>query len=81
MRFNLVAAPDTAARLARVANGDPTLAVSALASQHEGPTTLSGLGVPHTALREVAERVAADPYRNPRPVTADGVEELLRAAW
>jgi hypothetical protein len=29
----------------------------------------------------VAERVAADPYPNPRTVTADAVEELLLAAW
>jgi len=81
MRFNLVAAPDTAARLARVADGDPVLAVSALAAQHDGPTTLGALGLPRTALREVAERVAANPYPNPRPVTADAVEELLLAAW
>jgi alcohol dehydrogenase class IV len=81
MRFNLVAAPDAAARLARVAGGDPALAVATLASTHEGPTTLGALGVPRTALREVAERVADDPYPNPRPVTADGVEELLLAAW
>lgn len=81
MRFNLVAAPDTAARLARVANGDPTLAVAALAAMHDGPTTLGALGVPRDALREVAERLAADPYPNPRHVTADAVEELLLAAW
>jgi alcohol dehydrogenase class IV len=81
MRFNLVAAPDAAARLARVAHGDPTLAVAALAAQHDGPTTLRALGVPRDALGEVAERVAADPYPNPRPVTADAVEELLFAAW
>jgi alcohol dehydrogenase class IV len=81
MRFNLVAAPGAAARLARVADGDPTLAVSALAARHEGPTTLGALGLPRTALREVAERVAAGPYPNPRPVTADAVEELLLAAW
>lgn len=81
MRFNLVEAPDTAARLARVVNGDPTLAVSALAARYEGPTTLGALGVPREALREVAERVAANPYPNPRRVTADAVEELLVAAW
>jgi alcohol dehydrogenase class IV len=81
MRFNLVSAPDAATRLARVANGDPTRAVASLAALHEGPTTLGALGVPRTALRDVAERVAADPYPNPRPVTADAVEELLLAAW
>jgi alcohol dehydrogenase class IV len=81
MRFNLVAAPDAAARLARVADGDPIRAVSALAAMHEGPTTLGELGLPRAALREVAERVAASPYPNPRPVTADAVEDLLLAAW
>ena len=81
MRFNLPAAPDAAARLARVADGDPALAIAALAARHDGPTSLGGLGVPRTALREVAERVAAAPYPNPRPVTADAVEELLLAAW
>lgn len=81
MRFDLEAAPDAVARLTRVADGDPTLAVAALAARHEGPTTLGALGVPRTALREVAERVAADPYPNPRPVTAGAVEELLLAAW
>lgn len=81
MRFNLPAAPDTASRLARVVNGDPTPAVAALAALHDGPTTLEALGVPRAELRAVAERVAADPYPNPRPVTADAVEELLLAAW
>lgn len=81
MQFNLPAAPDAAARLARLTNGDPTLAVAALAARHDGPTTLRGLGVPREALRGVAERVAAAPYPNPRPVTADAVEELLLAAW
>jgi alcohol dehydrogenase class IV len=81
MRFNLAEAPDAAVRLARLADGDPARAVSALAARHDGPTTLGALGLPRTALREVAERVAADPYPNPRPVTADAVEELLLAAW
>ncbi|MEV0894256.1 maleylacetate reductase [Promicromonospora sp. NPDC050262] len=81
MRFDLAAAPDAAARLTRVANGDPAAAVAALAARHDGPTTLGALGLPRTALREAAERVAADPYPNPRQVTADAVEELLLAAW
>jgi alcohol dehydrogenase class IV len=81
MRFDLPAAPDAAARLARVADGDPVGAVAALAARHDGPTTLGALGLPRTALREVAERVAAAPYPNPRPVVADEVEELLLGAW
>lgn len=81
MRFDLAAAPDAAARLARVAGGDPARAVAALVARHDGPTTLGALGLPRTALPEVAERVATDPYPNPRPVTAAAVEELLTAAW
>jgi maleylacetate reductase len=29
----------------------------------------------------IAELAVANPYANPRPVTRDGVEALLRAAW
>lgn len=29
----------------------------------------------------VAELAVASPYANPRPVTRDGIESLLRAAW
>jgi maleylacetate reductase len=29
----------------------------------------------------IAELAVANPYANPRPVTRDGVESLLRAAW
>ncbi|MCP2264534.1 iron-containing alcohol dehydrogenase [Promicromonospora thailandica] len=81
LRYDLPAAPDAAARLTRVAGGDPVAAVAALAARHAGPTTLGALGLPRTALREVAERVAAAPYPNPRPVVADEVEELLLGAW
>ena len=29
----------------------------------------------------IAELAVANPYANPRPVTRDGVESLLRVAW
>jgi maleylacetate reductase len=29
----------------------------------------------------IADLAVAKPYANPRPVTRDGVESLLRAAW
>lgn len=77
MAFNLPSAPKAAARLSRVGGPDPVAAVSALARGYEGPTTLRELGVPRGELRGVAERVAATPYPNPRPVTAEAVHELL----
>ncbi|RFS86079.1 maleylacetate reductase [Actinomadura spongiicola] len=81
MAFNLPSAPAAASRLARIAGRDPVDAVAELARAHEGPTRLSDLGVPREDLRGVAERVAAAPYPNPRPLTPDAVEGVLDEAW
>ncbi|WP_433466321.1 maleylacetate reductase [Spirillospora sp. CA-128828] len=81
MAFNLPWAPEASARLTRVAGPDPVAAVAELARRHKGPTRLSALQVPRDRLREVAERVVAAPYPNPRPPDADAVTELLDAMW
>jgi alcohol dehydrogenase class IV len=81
LAFNLPAAPEAAARLARITGTDPVAVVSRLARSHNGPTTLSALGVPRDGLHAVAERVVARPYPNPRPLTVDGIDELLNQAW
>ncbi|TDD61124.1 iron-containing alcohol dehydrogenase, partial [Actinomadura darangshiensis] len=81
MAFNLPSAPAASDRLTRVAGPDPVAAVAALARAHEGPTRLSGLGVPRDGLHDVAERVAAKPYPNPRRLDAGAVAELLDAMW
>ncbi|MGY1632483.1 maleylacetate reductase [Geodermatophilus sp. SYSU D01186] len=81
MAFDLPAAPAAAARLRRVAGPDPVAAVSALARAHDGPTTLSDLGVPRDGLRAIAERVVAAPYPNPRPLDVGSVAALLDRAW
>jgi alcohol dehydrogenase class IV len=81
LAFDLPAAPAAAARLARIAGPDPVGAVSALASAHEGPTTLADLGVPRARLRGIAERVVAAPYPNPRPLDVESVAALLDRAW
>lgn len=81
MAFNLPSAPAAAARLSRVAGGDPVAVVAELARAHDGPTRLSELDVPRSGLRGVAERVAASPYPNPRSLDVGAVEELLVQAW
>ncbi|MER5185522.1 maleylacetate reductase [Streptomyces sp. NPDC002896] len=81
MAFNRPAAPEAFARMERVTGGDPVAAVYELALAHDGPTTLADLGVPAGALHGIAERVAAAPYPNPRPLTVDGVAGLLDDAW
>jgi alcohol dehydrogenase class IV len=79
--YNLPAAPKAAARLARITGGDPVPVVARLASRFDGPTSLGALGVPRDGLREIAGRVVADPYPNPRPLDVDSVTALLTRAW
>lgn len=43
--------------------------------------SLSELGMPESAISEVAAEVAADPPPNPRPVEEAALRSLLRAAW
>ncbi|MFF3916003.1 maleylacetate reductase [Streptomyces sp. NPDC001852] len=81
LAFNLPAAPRAAARLERITGGDPVAVVGGLARSHTGPTRLRALGVPREGLRPVAERVAAQPYPNPRAPDAESVTLLLEAAW
>jgi len=80
MRFNLPVVPKAAARLERATGPDPAAYVARLAGGYDGPTTLADLGVPRADLPALAERVAANPYPNPRPVEPAGVLEVLEAA-
>lgn len=81
MAFNLPAAPAAAARLRRAAGPDPVGAVTEIADGYDGPTTLADLGVPRDGLPEVADRVAAQPYPNPRRFDAQELLALLRQVW
>jgi maleylacetate reductase len=45
------------------------------------PPGLAELGMREADIPRVAGLAAANPYANPRPVTRDGIESLLRAAW
>jgi alcohol dehydrogenase class IV len=81
MAYNLPAAPSAAARLARITGPDPVASVARLAGTFDGPTSLAAMGVPAGDLPGLAERVAANPYPNPRPVDIDSVTRLLVAAW
>jgi alcohol dehydrogenase class IV len=81
LAFNLPAAPGAAGRLARITGTDPVAVVAGLARGVAGPATLADLGVPRAGLPDIAARVAAAPYPNPRPVEADAVHRLLEQAW
>ncbi|GAB3211187.1 maleylacetate reductase [Marinactinospora thermotolerans] len=81
MAVNLPAAPAAGERLSRVAGPDPVAVVRGLAQGYEGPTSLADLGVARGRLRDVAERVVAAPYPNPRALTVEEVTDLLNGAW
>jgi len=78
LRFNEQLAPDAVARFRDAVGRD----VSELAALG-GPTRLRDLGVPEGDLQELAAAAAARPgnQANPRPATAEEVEELLRSVY
>jgi maleylacetate reductase len=52
-----------------------------LAGRLGAPWSLAELGMKEEDIPRIAELAVANPSANPRPVTRDGVESLLRAAW
>jgi maleylacetate reductase len=83
LAYNQPAAPEAVAALARAFGGtaDPARTLWAIAEHLGAPRSLAELGMAERDIPRIAELAVANPYANPRPVTRDGVEALLRAAW
>jgi maleylacetate reductase len=80
-RFNLAAAPDANARLARALDiGDPAAAIAEMLKQFPIPQRLRDVGFDSAKMDFVADEIAAQAIKSPRPVSADDVGELLQAA-
>jgi maleylacetate reductase len=71
------------AALSRALGGapDPARELWDLAGRLGAPRSLVELGMQEEDIPHIVELAVANPYANPRPVTRDGVEHLLRAAW
>jgi maleylacetate reductase len=83
LRFNEPVVPDAVRDLAvALETADPLARVVAL-SRLGGSDRLRDFGVPEEDLRALAEEAAARPgaRSNPRPVTPDDAEALLRSVW
>jgi maleylacetate reductase len=83
LRFNEPVAAEAIARFsAALGTDDPAARVEELA-RLGGYERLRDLGIPAEAATEVAEAAAARPgaKANPRPVTAEDVETLIRSIW
>jgi maleylacetate reductase len=83
LAYNQPAAPEAVAALSRALGGtdEPARELWELAGRLGAPRSLAELGMKEDDIPRIAELAVANPYANPRPVTRDGVESLLRAAW
>ena len=83
LAYNQPAAPQAVAALSRALGGvpDPARELWELAGRLGAPRSLAELGMAEADIPRIVDLAVANPYANPRPVTRDGVEALLRAAW
>lgn len=83
LAYNQPAAPEAVAALSRALGGvpDPARELWEVARRLGAPRSLRELGMAADDIPRIAELAAANPYANPRPVTRDGIEALLWAAW
>jgi len=83
LAYNQPAAPDAVAALSRALGGapDPAKELWELAGRLGAPRSLRELGMAEADIPRVVEQAVAQPYANPRPVTAEGITALLEDAW
>jgi maleylacetate reductase len=82
LAYNAPAAPDAVAALDRALDtNDAPRALWDLAGRLGAPRSLAELGLAETDVAKAAKLATGQPYANPRPVTAEGVLALLRAAY
>jgi maleylacetate reductase len=81
LAYNAPAAPEAMTALGRALHTDaPAKALHALATGLGAPGSLAELGLTEPDLDRAADLAVESSYPNPRPVTRDGVRELLGAA-
>jgi len=82
LSYNLNAAPAALEGLRRATGWqDPAHGLWDLTLQLGGPASLQAIGMSEDALDRAADLAVQNKYPNPRPVTRDGVRELLLRAW
>jgi maleylacetate reductase len=79
--FNLQAAPEAKARLAEaLGSDDPAAAIAAMLRKFPIPQRLSEIGFDPGKIDFVAQEIAGQAIKSPRPVSATDIRELLAAA-
>ena len=82
MRYNAEAAPQAAAKVARVlGTRDAAVGLQQLARNIGAPGSLRTIGMAVGTVDAAARRAVENPYPNPAPVTEDGIHRLLSDAF
>lgn len=82
LAYNLGAAPAALAGLQRATGWrDPARGLWDLGVRLGAPASLKAIGMTEDAVDKAADLAVQNKYPNPRPVTRNGVRDLLHAAW
>ncbi|MYW89357.1 iron-containing alcohol dehydrogenase [Amycolatopsis rubida] len=82
MAYNAPNAPEAMRQIAEMLGApDAPAAVFDLIASLPVPHSLAEIGLAEGDLAKAAELATAAPYPNPRELTRDGIEDLLRHAW
>jgi alcohol dehydrogenase class IV len=80
--YNASAAPEAMERIARALGARSGVeGLFDLAASLGAPVSLRSLGMRREQLDQAADLAVQDPYYNPRPVTREGIRELLEDAF
>jgi alcohol dehydrogenase class IV len=80
--YNREAAPDAMSRIAKALDGeDGPTALYDLMQKTATKKSLKEFGLNEADLDRAADMATKNPYYNPRPVTREGVREMLQAAY
>ena len=80
--YNASAAPDAMARIAKaLGSGTAARGLQDLGLSLHAPTSLKALGLAEADLDRAADLAMANAYWNPRPLTRDGIRQLLDDAF
>ncbi len=80
--YNAPAAPDAMAAICRALGApDAAQGLFGLVQKLGAPLSLAELGMPQSGIETVADIAVENPYWNPRPITRNGIRDLLARAF
>lgn len=84
LAYNATHTPAAMAKLADAlpeSEGDAVRGINALYRRLGVSVNLKSLGMPEDGIGKAADMATSNPYKNPRPLERDALQELIRRAW